>query len=444
MARIYIEPSRAKSAVNSSASLQKALGSMSGEVDRIRGGLRHKIAGQEQISARLKEAAEQIERETAAAKALSTGLEQILRRYEQAEDSNTGRAVAQKTAVQAAAGAAAAAGGVGAAWDQLLDWSRDVWEDLTKGRLPDPLGPFSPFIPAVLGIISGTGGTPGSSPNRAEVSIGSAEGKISGKGGIEADLKDITGLGDKTKDWMEKDSQYFYYDPKTGQKTMVDPNDKAAMEEFEKHNQGTIPVDVKLLGIGASGSIAAIDGSISNDWGFGGHEGEFSVSKLEGQAEAYISAGGAGAILGASYTALSAKEQLYLGTDDAKAYGEMEVAAGKVSGQAAISGGLIDKNGEFNPSLYAGASAEAIAGEISGKVGVDVAGVDVGLEAGVSCGVGAHANVGFVDGKFSVDVGATLGVGLNVKFDVDVSGAIDAIAGGAEAAWTGLTSIFQW
>ena len=60
MAKIQIEPVRAKSALNLEDALEQALRSMSNEVDGVRSGLRYKISGQEQIAARLKDVVEQL------------------------------------------------------------------------------------------------------------------------------------------------------------------------------------------------------------------------------------------------------------------------------------------------------------------------------------------------------------------------------------------------
>ena len=49
--------------------------------------------------------------------------------------------------------------------------------------------------------------------------------------------------------------------------------------------------------------------------------------------------------------------------------------------------------------------------------------------------MGAHANVGYKDGKLSLDVGATLGVGASVKLEVDIGGTIDAVKDLGQAAW---------
>ena len=173
-------------------------------------------------------------------------------------------------------------------------------------------------------------------------------------------------------------------------------------------------------------------------------EAELYISKLEGKAEAHAGWGYVGASLGATYTAFSAKEKAYLGSEDYNVYEEVKVEAGRVGAKAEARAGIVDKEGKFNPSIYAGAKAEAIAGEISGKAGVKLGGIDVAAEGSLNYGIGAHANVGFHDGKLSVDIGATLGVGGSVKLDIDVSGAVKAVGETAGKVWSGVKSWFGW
>ena len=64
----------------------------------------------------------------------------------------------------------------------------------------------------------------------------------------------------------------------------------------------------------------------------------------------------------------------------------------------------------------------------------------------MNVGIGAHADIGYHDGTFHVDVGASLGLGASVKVDVDVGGfidnvadtagkAIDAVTGAGKSLW---------
>lgn len=55
-------------------------------------------------------------------------------------------------------------------------------------------------------------------------------------------------------------------------------------------------------------------------------------------------------------------------------------------------------------------------------------GTDIGVSGAVKVGIGAHAEVGYTDGKFKVDVGAALGVGVDIGFGY-ISGTVDAVAG---------------
>ena len=102
-------------------------------------------------------------------------------------------------------------------------------------------------------------------------------------------------------------------------------------------------------------------------------------------------------------------------------YGEADATALSAEAQAGIHIGRGD--------VYAGASAEADLVKVSGSAGVTVLGTDVGVTGSLKVGVGAHAKVGYTDGKLKVDVGAAVGIGADVGFEVDVSGTVDAVTG---------------
>ncbi len=130
-----------------------------------------------------------------------------------------------------------------------------------------------------------------------------------------------------------------------------------------------------------------------------------------------------------------------------------------------------DEKGKLNPQLSVNASAEALAWEMEGSVGVNVLGGEVGVKGSVNLGIGAHADFGYKDGVIKCDIGASLGIGASVAFEVDVGGMVDtaiehaedigkaiekgaeavgnfaedvgdAIADGAEAAWDGFKGLF--
>ncbi|MCL1897174.1 MAG: hypothetical protein FWG03_11615, partial [Clostridiales bacterium] len=120
-------------------------------------------------------------------------------------------------------------------------------------------------------------------------------------------------------------------------------------------------------------------------------------------------------------------------------YGKGEVSALKAEAGAKGEFALF---GEKGPQANVKASAEAHLAEAKGSVGATVLGADIGVSGSVNVGVGAHAEVGIVDGKVKVDVGASLGVGFSVGFEVDVGGTIKAVSGAVESGWKALTGLF--
>lgn len=117
---------------------------------------------------------------------------------------------------------------------------------------------------------------------------------------------------------------------------------------------------------------------------------------------------------------------------------EVEVKVGDVGAKADIGAQLYGEDGKLKPQFGASAKAEATAAELEGSVGVNVLGGEVGVSGSVSVGIGAHADVGYKDGKFKFDVGASLGVGVSVGMEVDVGGMVDTVCDAAESAWDGL------
>ncbi len=140
---------------------------------------------------------------------------------------------------------------------------------------------------------------------------------------------------------------------------------------------------------------------------------------------------GVSAEAGASVALLSASAEgrVGLGEDNNMlgVYGSGEVEALSAEAKAKVALNRKEIHGEL--------SAEANLVKAEGSAGVSVLGTDIGVNGSVKVGVGAHAEIGYTDGKFKVDVGAALGVGVDVGFEVDVSGTVDAIK-----SWS--TSIF--
>lgn len=457
MARIYIEPSRAKRIAQDEMDLSRALKALSQEVDSIRGNMRYKIAGRAQIAERLRQVSEQIAAEAGAARNMSNGMRQVVTWYEQTENGNRDRQVAEKTSVQKSH--------LELLRDFIIDlrifipvgpsprlpfnWPSKInWDDILKILQPLPILPLFPFSLAALTFLDGL------DYNTEFFSWESADGRKKKSSSLisdaEIDLLDANdgngGRLDRLKKWSKDHSKKadgkYYIDGKTGKITKVDPDDEAANEEFSDHNKGSIPVDIRLAGIGSNSSASFLEDEGSLSGNTGGLYGRYAVGEAEYHADAYISALGIGATAGASATAFTAEGKAYLGTENTQAYVEGEVTVGRVGAQAGASVGLIDKDGNFNPSAYAGGSAEAILAEASGTVGGKFAGTDVSATGKINFGVGAHANVGVHDGKISVDIGASLGVGVGVKVDIDVSGTVKAIGSGVNKVGSFLKKIF--
>ena len=262
-----------------------------------------------------------------------------------------------------------------------------------------------------------------------------------GKDNIEKNLSDK--LKNFTDSHSKKIGSNSVYDTKTKTWTKIDPNDEKAIKEFnEAMAKSKIDTDI-ILATGSIGGVASFfNRSAENDWDWGSASAEATFGKVEANAQGSIGVGNIQGSIGASATAFTATEQAELGSDMLGVYAKSTQTIGRVSAKAEGSAGIIDKDGNFDPSLYVGASAEAIAGEITGEVGVKLAGADVGVKGSLNYGVGAHANIGYKDGKFSVDVGATLGVGGSVSLEIDVSGTVNAVKDHATAIWDGLTGYF--
>lgn len=200
---------------------------------------------------------------------------------------------------------------------------------------------------------------------------------------------------------------------------------------------------------------SVLDGKIagSNDWAEGSVEGKL----LTGEAHAEASGGlyvytknkdgstkkifspGVSAEVGASVAVVQVEAEGRIGLGEDKnmlgVYGdvEAEVLTAEAKAKVALN----------RKEIYAGASAEADIAKISGSAGVSVLGTDVGVSGSLKVGVGAHAEVGYTDGKLKVDIGAAVGVGFDLGFEVDVSGTVDAVADVAASAWDGVTNAWD-
>lgn len=121
------------------------------------------------------------------------------------------------------------------------------------------------------------------------------------------------------------------------------------------------------------------------------------------------------------------------------------VDVGKVNAKATGCFSVLDKNGRFNPEVSLKGELEALAFEARGKGEIDVMGIKGNVEGSVNFGIGAHAKIGYEDGVFACDIGASLGLGGSVAFEVDTTEVVNAVVSGAkqvgkvtEAVYTGV------
>lgn len=185
-----------------------------------------------------------------------------------------------------------------------------------------------------------------------------------------------------------------------------------------------------------------------------GDWGQLDVTLGSAEAHASISAGlyrieadgrktfspAVDAEIGASVTALEIDwENQLMGDENLGLNADASITVGEASANASAKAQIFGEDGKLNVQAGLEAKAEAIAAEVEGSVGVNVLGGEVGVKGSVNVGVGAHANVGYRDGVFKIDVGASLGVGASISLDVDVGGMVDTVCDAAQAAWSGIT-----
>ncbi|MBQ8088421.1 MAG: hypothetical protein IJ234_08385 [Clostridia bacterium] len=182
----------------------------------------------------------------------------------------------------------------------------------------------------------------------------------------------------------------------------------------------------------------------------GGHGGFYSykIDQETGQAKRYF-APGVSADAGVSISAIEGKAtKSYSVNDSVKVNGEI--------GTKMMSGG-VKAQGQFgyvNKSIAAGGgvSAEMNVAEVNGSIGGEAFGVEGKIGGKVTFGVGGHANVGYYDGTFKVDIGVSAGIGAGVSMEVNATKLIDNIIEGSMNSMNNLItsargtarSLFNW
>ncbi len=263
-------------------------------------------------------------------------------------------------------------------------------------------------------------------------------------------------IKDSVSDYVKEPKSRKEYDSQNHKWNTIDKDNEKATKEFDDAMKDTKMDAVVKAGISGSASAAWFHSEGEITYGIGKLSASSDVAKGEATAEGYVglfqkdpSTGklvfkpGIGGELGASFSAFTAEEKAEIGNDMLGGYVGTTQTVGKVGTKAEGSVGLFDSTGKFNPSAYAGVKAEAIGGEVTAKAGGKILGTDVGVSGSLNYGIGAHANAGYKDGKVYLDVGATLGVGASAKLEVDISGTVNAVCDGAQAAWNGAKSAWN-
>ncbi|MCC8026252.1 MAG: hypothetical protein LIP16_13275 [Clostridium sp.] len=404
------------------------------ELYSVKNSLRFKIAQRERIERRLSQQGEAVEQEQRKMKNLASSLTDIADMYERTESALCGLEMPEQESGAADMGAA--------------DFP---WMEFISGLVFNPIisGLFRPgrqpekFFPEVWTEV------------KSETTIGLIDCLVATEKGRE--------FKEKADDWFDSHSKKIpgykgEYDTATKTWKHTDLDDDEAVKKFDKdHKNKGIDTSVKIVGIEGTAAKALwrADASAGDEKGTHANASA-SFFKAEACAEAY---GGlyqtdpvtgekklkpsVGAKVGASFSVFTAEEEAQLGSDMLGVYAKSTQTLGRVGAEGEATLGFYDANGKFNPSAYGEVKAEAIAGEITGAVGGKILGTDVGVKGSLNYGIGAHASAGFKDGKLSLDVGATLGVGGSVSLEIDVSGTVNAVCDGAKAAWNGIKGLWR-
>ncbi len=271
-------------------------------------------------------------------------------------------------------------------------------------------------------------------------------GAITGAAGVAAELAEALfgedeGGGLSGGSW--KDKKAFNDGLDTKKQTKYDGYQKNEDVDFYK-KKGTI-LDQKLAEAKAEATWIEQEASGKSKYAQG--TAGYKVATAEAHADASagfyvyekdengktkrIFSPGVSAGAGASVALLSgaAEGRIGLGknNDMLGVYGKGEVEAISAEAKAEVG---INRN-----EVHAELSAEANLVKAEGSAGATVLGTDIGVTGAVKVGVGAHAEVGYTDGKFKVDIGAAVGVGVDIGFEIDVSGTVQAVTSTAQSVF---------
>ncbi len=215
---------------------------------------------------------------------------------------------------------------------------------------------------------------------------------------------------------------------------------------------GGTPLDILTAGTAGKISSSVLHGGIAGEgerW-----SGEINADLFKTDVEYSIKGGmgvyipdengnpqlyfGGGVKVGASACAaeISASGEYEL-IDQVSIIGEGRVSAMEVTSEFEGKVGVVD--GELAAYVHAGMEADLV--KLEGKGGVDVAGIKAQVGGAVKVGIGASASAGYSDGKFSLEVSAALGVGVEANIEIDVRGFVDNTTAVVGKAVEGMSSM---
>lgn len=312
----------------------------------------------------------------------------------------------------------------------VSDWNDDHFsmaEVISRGMtfLQDPAGTvFALFGGSVVHLLHG---------DYQEMSAkdsGVLGGTITGSGWIDGTYREVK--------WETLTRDKIGYQNKKAEKILKQKKIPLAATDnkYDVKREATL-FEYTLAGWEASDAL--LHGDASGEYGIASGSASYDVAKYE--AEASLKAGlystkvgpdgkevrvlepGISAKVGAGFTAFEAEASGKIGTDDFNLHGKVDGKALTASAEAKLEVGIIDGK----PVGHVKMGAEANLAEVSGEVGLNVIGVDAKVTGSLKVGVGADLDVGYKDGKFSCEIGASLGVGFDVGFEVDVGGLVDGV-----------------
>ncbi len=405
MSEFKMKPQRVRSAAQDMSDIAKKMNDLEEEILKIRGRLSFEVAQKERIRQRLKTAGDNTEMQYRGIYSASSTLNNIVNTYEASESRLAGASIPQ--------------------YEKQMD---TLWDRIKDILSLSPLL-LSPVVPS-LGIGVPVPGT----------QIGP--------------LVDKLIYGDRALDEKNETEIKFGTIQKKIHKT--EPEHEKNFVSVNNKKDELSQSDIKPFKI-IEGKWENTKSLFQSEGSVGDKDGthlsyQFDVLKREKSAELYgglyctdSSTGekklrlAAGAELGYTLSALTLKLEEQWGDSNFGAYAKGEATAGKVEAKFSGVVGLRDGDGKLNPTAHVKLSAEALAGELSGKLGVKILGGDVGVKGSVNMGIGAHLEGGFKDGKLSLDAGAALWVGASVKLEVDIGGMVDTVCGTAKSVWNKFT-----